>query len=181
MLSLRSVHWSGAAGSTAGATDAGCRPGTIDEPPGAVGLWLWGRFRHFEQAGSGGTLRLLMIDEDMPLARLTFLDFRRSGLDVSVDWASDGEEGLRRLRGEGEYAGLPIPDAVIIDSFLHGMECRELVRSIRADPSLAGIRLILASDNGPDCLYGEKKDITVDAVVPRPATALAILSALGRN
>lgn len=69
------------------------------------------------------TLRALLIDDDVKLARLVGEYLRREGIDI--DAAHDGESGLLRAQG-GQY------DILILDVMLPGIGGFEVLRRLRA-------------------------------------------------
>ncbi len=69
---------------------------------------------------------------------------QRGGLRIAVEYAANGREALRRL-GEA-----PRPDLVISDLFMPVMDGFALVEQMRADPSLAGVPLLVISAGSGD-------------------------------
>ncbi|RME40217.1 MAG: response regulator [Deltaproteobacteria bacterium] len=80
---------------------------------------------------------LVLIVDDANFFRQVVLDIL-SPLDLDIIKAGDGDEALRLIRQEH-------PDLVILDLKLPGRDGHSLIREIRADPAIAGIRLLAMS------------------------------------
>lgn len=78
--------------------------------------------------------RILVIDDEEDLIELVRYNFEREGFQVQS--ASDGESGLRIARQE-------LPDLILIDLMLPGMDGLELCRSLRAENRTASIPVIM--------------------------------------
>src|SRR5512134_3001024 len=83
--------------------------------------------------------RILIVDDEpnivVPLEYL----MRREGYEVAV--AEDGEAALAALAGGGA-------DLVILDVMLPRMSGFEVCRRIRADPGLAGLKVLMLTAKG---------------------------------
>ncbi len=92
--------------------------------------------------GPGGTsvgraFSILVVDDDVD-ARESMVDvLERRG--CAVESAGDGAAALARLR-----AGLR-PSVMLIDLFLPRMDGADLLASIRSDPALASVRVIVVT------------------------------------
>lgn len=85
----------------------------------------------------------VLVIEDEPAIAMVFQEFLgEEGYEVAI--AFDGVAGLNRLR-QG-----PVPDVVIVDLFMPGMGGREVIQSMRADPSLAHVPVIVVTGAVPD-------------------------------
>ncbi len=82
----------------------------------------------------GGTV--LVVDDDPVIQGLLRVNFEMEGYDVLT--AGDGVEGLERARAER-------PDAVILDVMMPRMDGLDVARALKADPSTAGIPVVLLS------------------------------------
>lgn len=89
--------------------------------------------------------RVLLIDDSPGDVRLMREAFRLAAEEVELTIAVDGEQALRRLHQEGDHAGVPRPDLVLLDLHLPGMSGREVLEEIKADPGLRRIPVIVLS------------------------------------
>ena len=79
---------------------------------------------------------ILVVDDDPLIRKLVRFNFQVNGFTVIS--ASDGAEGLDRAREDR-------PDAVILDIMMPGMDGLDVLRALKADPSTAGIPVVLLS------------------------------------
>ena len=78
--------------------------------------------------------KLLIIEDERPLAEVLSYNLRREGYEVLV--AHDGQEGLRQ-------AELKAPDLVILDLMLPVIEGLEVCRRLRAEPRTRRIPILV--------------------------------------
>jgi CheY-like chemotaxis protein len=99
-------------------------------------------------------IEILLVEDDpgdVMMTREAFHDYKlRNELHV----VSDGAEALAFLRQEGEYAGRPRPDLVLLDLNLPRMDGRQVLEVIKSDPELASIPVVVltTSENEDDVL-----------------------------
>jgi CheY-like chemotaxis protein len=79
---------------------------------------------------------VLLVEDSESDAELTRLGFERAQMDVTLDRAKDGEEGIAFLRKEGRYASAPTPDLVLLDLNMPRMNGREVLAEIAKDERL---------------------------------------------
>lgn len=103
--------------------------------------------------------RILIVDDEPNIVvPLEFL-MRREGYEVAV--AEDGEAALAALaRGA--------PDLVILDVMLPKMSGFEVCRLIRADPALAGLKILMLTAKGRDAEMEKGLGLGADAYVTKP-------------
>ncbi len=79
----------------------------------------------------------ILLVEDNPTDRLlTQAALEQAKIVNHLHIAEDGVEALRFLRGDGEYAGKPRPDLLLLDLNLPRKDGREVLAEIKADESL---------------------------------------------
>ncbi|GAC1621430.1 MAG: response regulator [Nevskia sp.] len=88
---------------------------------------------------------ILLVEDSLADVRLMQEVLRETGLPHQLVVAGDGESALRALRCEGEYAGPLRPDIVLLDLNLPGMDGREVLRTIKQDPSMRRIPVLVLS------------------------------------
>lgn len=84
---------------------------------------------------------ILVIDDDEIVARSVDLSLRRSGFQVSV--ANTGVAGLKKARRA-------IPDLIILDILMPGMDGYAVCRRLRADPLLKAVPVLFLTARGKD-------------------------------
>lgn len=92
-------------------------------------------------------LRVLAADDDPDILDLISYRLERSGCEVLR--ATDGEAALDLARSDH-------PDLAVLDVMMPKMDGYEVTRQIKADPTTAGIKVILltASAQEPDVVRG---------------------------
>ncbi len=105
------------------------------------------------------TKQILIVDDEQNiLISLEYL-MRREGYEVRV--AKDGEEGLRSLREQP-------PDLVLLDVMMPKLNGFEVCQAVRADPTLAGVRILMLSAKGREAEIAKGLSIGADAYIPKP-------------
>jgi two-component system alkaline phosphatase synthesis response regulator PhoP len=85
-------------------------------------------------AFAGTTQRVLVVDDDREIVRLVRAYLEQAGFQVLA--AYDGETALHAIRRER-------PDLVVLDLMLPDRDGWDVTRVVRADPSLAGIPILM--------------------------------------
>jgi DNA-binding response OmpR family regulator len=101
---------------------------------------------------------LIADDEPNIVISLEFL-LRREGFEVLV--AVDGDEALARARAEK-------PDLVLLDVMMPKMNGFDVCQALRADPGLAGMRVLMLTAKGRDTEVSKGLGLGADAYVTKP-------------
>ena len=94
-----------------------------------------------------GTARILQVEDNDADVRLTREALRESGDGVRLSVVGDGEQALAYLRNEPGFEDSPRPHLVLLDLNLPRKDGLEVLREMRADPSLAQIPVIVVSSS----------------------------------
>lgn len=81
--------------------------------------------------------KILVVDDEPPILELVRFNLEKEGFTVIT--ASDGEEGLRRARGEA-------PDLVILDLMLPGVDGIEVCQQLRRETNVPVLMLTAKSE-----------------------------------
>ncbi len=81
--------------------------------------------------------RALVVDDSRAMRAILSQFLKAEGFEVSE--AGDGDEALRRLEDAGRV------DVVLVDWNMPGMDGLTLVRTVRADPRFAAIRILMVT------------------------------------
>lgn len=101
---------------------------------------------------------ILLVEDDPADVRLTTEALKDGKVLNELHVARDGVEALEFLRRQGEHAGAPRPDLIILDLNLPRMTGKEVLAELQADPRLHSIpvAILTTSSNDQDVLesYG---------------------------
>jgi len=126
----------------------------------------WGRSTEAEPVPvgepSGGGIRVLVCDDTEQIRRLIRVNLELEGYEVVE--AVDGQQALDMLQDPTQ----PLPDVMTVDVIMPRRDGWWAVASIRADPRLAGIPIVMvtASAQAEDRERAERA--TVDEFVTKP-------------
>jgi CheY-like chemotaxis protein len=102
---------------------------------------------------------LVLLVEDHPDTRLMYAEFLRDGFDVIQ--ASEGDEALRAMRTR-------VPDLVITDLSLPGVDGFELMIRMRQDASLAEVPVICLSGYSGHSHEQRAREAGCDRLIQKP-------------
>ncbi|MGH3009777.1 MAG: HD domain-containing phosphohydrolase [Gaiellaceae bacterium] len=119
---------------------------------------------------TAGDLRILLVDDEPALRELLRVTFE--GADVSVIEAASGEEALAELARE-------IPDAVVLDLRMPGIEGADLCRRLRRDELTRELPIVVLS-GGDQAELQRARQAGADEVVRKPFSPLELLSVVER-
>lgn len=123
-----------------------------------------------------------MIDTDAPIflyaeddsddRLLAAMAHRESGATNPLTFVGDGEEALEYLRSAGRHAGrthLGRPGVVLLDLNMPGIDGRETLRIIRADPSLRSIPVVILTTSSAQDDINTSYEAGANAYIVKPA------------
>jgi CheY-like chemotaxis protein len=111
--------------------------------------------------------RVLVVDDNVSLRENLVECLLIEGYPVDV--AADGNAALAALMAD------PRPDVLVADLMMPGLDGRELVRRIRADPRLASVRIVLTTGHPSPAV---RQGIAVDAFLAKPFGVNELLAAI---
>lgn len=85
--------------------------------------------------------RILVIDDEADIVELVRYNLEKEG--YSVESAPEGESALRKVKG-GRY------DLLVLDLMLPGIHGLDLCRTIRSDPSLSRVPIVMLTAKGEE-------------------------------
>ncbi|HEY3487348.1 MAG TPA: response regulator [Gammaproteobacteria bacterium] len=96
---------------------------------------------------------ILLVEDNENDALLTREGFKRAQMPASLHHVENGEQCMAYLRRQGKYAGMPLPDMVLLDLNMPVMDGREVLEQIVADPDLSRLPVVVLTTSE------EEKDI----------------------
>ena len=104
-------------------------------------------------------------EDDIELTRMA-LDEANFANEMAV--VRDGEEAMRYLRQEGQYANAIRPELILLDLNLPRKDGREVLTEVKNDPSLRRIPIVVLTTSGEDRDILRAYDQHVNAYVRKP-------------
>jgi CheY-like chemotaxis protein len=99
---------------------------------------------------------VLVVEDNADDVRLLELAVRQARTGLAFYTVSNAEAAIAYLKGEGEFADRrahPLPDLVLVDIRLPGMDGLEFIGWIRKHPELKELKVFVWTDSGqPDVL-----------------------------
>ncbi len=105
------------------------------------------------------TKKVLIVDDEPNIViSLEFL-MKKEGYEVSV--ARDGQEAIERIQADP-------PDLVVLDVMMPRMNGFQVCETIRKDPSLGDIRILMLTAKGREAEVSKGLSLGADAYMPKP-------------
>lgn len=117
------------------------------------------------------TTRVLIAEDDLHIVELLTFVLERERYAVSA--ATDGEAALARLRSDP-------PDLLILDVMLPRMNGFEVLKAIRSDPKLKGVRVIVLTAKGQAQDRRTAEALGIDAFMTKPFSNQDVVAAVRR-
>lgn len=136
--------------------------------------------------GSGKPHRklcILLADDDPDDRMLTQRALKKSRLANELHMVEDGEELMRYLRRDGEYADpeiAPWPGLILLDLNMPRKDGREALKDIKSDPKLRRIPVIVLTTSEAELDILRSYDLGVNAFVTKPVTFDGLATAIQR-
>ena len=119
-------------------------------------------------AAPPAVIDVLLVEDDPGDVLMTREAFEEHKLGNTLHVVTDGVEAVSFLRREGPYADAPRPGLVLLDLNLPRMDGRQVLESIKSDPELASIPVVVltTSENEDDVL--RSYSLHANAYVTKP-------------
>ena len=88
-------------------------------------------------------IQVLLVEDNPGDVELTVEALEESKLLINLSVAGDGEQALRFLKRQGEYADAPLPDLILLDLNMPRMDGREVLAQIKQDEKLHRIPVVV--------------------------------------
>jgi len=98
-------------------------------------------------------IEILLVEDNQDSAELTMETLREGRLRNRLHWVEDGEQALAFLRRQGDFAGAPRPDLVLLDLNMPRVSGMEVLVAIKEDPDLRRIPVVIMTGST------EEKDV----------------------
>jgi two-component system, chemotaxis family, response regulator Rcp1 len=113
-------------------------------------------------------IEILLVEDNPGDARLAEEALKDSKVRNNLYHVRDGVEALDFLRRRGEYAGVTVPDLVLLDLNLPRKDGREVLEEIKEDPELKLIPVVVLTTSEAERDLVRTYDLHANAYVVKP-------------
>ncbi|MGI9407626.1 MAG: response regulator, partial [Hyphomicrobiaceae bacterium] len=122
----------------------------------------------------------ILIAEDDPDDRMFMREaFGESDFEHDIAFVENGEELLRYLNGEGDFADRKKPELILLDLNMPKMDGRTALLHIKANPSLRRIPIIVLTTSKADDDIEKTYDLGVSSYISKPSSAEGLKEVIG--
>lgn len=121
-----------------------------------------------ERRGADRPIEILLVEDSPGDVRLTTEFLKEAAVPNNVRVVTDGIEALQFLRGEGEYAGMPRPDLILLDLNLPRKNGREVLAEIKSDQHLRHIPVVVLTTSGAEKDVAATYDLHANCYITKP-------------
>jgi CheY-like chemotaxis protein len=111
---------------------------------------------------------VLLVEDDPGDIRLIREAFEENKVANRLSVVSDGVEALQFLRREGDFAGVPSPDLILLDLNLPRKDGREVLAEIKADATLRRIPVVVLTTSKAEEDIVRSYELYANAYVTKP-------------
>ncbi len=116
----------------------------------------------------GRPAEIMLVEDNRGDALLAARAFRQAEIDNNLTVAETGEKAMAMLRREGEYAGLGLPDIILLDLNLPMMSGKDVLAAIKGDDALRHIPVIILSSSSAAPDISGSYELHANAYIVKP-------------
>ena len=116
----------------------------------------------------GKPIEILMVEDNPGDVRLTVEALKETKLSNNLNVVKNGVEALAYLRQEGEYAGVPRPDLILLDLNLPKKDGREVLKEIKQDQKLGRIPVVILTTSQAEEDIFKTYDLHANCYISKP-------------
>ena len=113
-------------------------------------------------------IEILLVEDNPGDARLAVEALKDSKIHNNLYHVKDGVEAMDFLRQRGEYAGMPVPDLILLDLNLPRKDGREVLAEVKEDPRLRLIPVVVLTTSEAERDLVRSYDLHANAYVVKP-------------
>jgi chemotaxis family two-component system response regulator Rcp1 len=119
---------------------------------------------------SSSPARHILLVEDNPAdANLALIVLEQTKSCSWMDVVSSGDDALRYLRGDGDYASKSKPDVILMDMMLPMKSGLEMIQYIRSVPGCEVMPIVIVSGNENPVSLRQAYDLGANCVISKPS------------
>jgi chemotaxis family two-component system response regulator Rcp1 len=97
-----------------------------------------------------GPIEVLLVEDSPGDVRLTKEAIKDAKVHVKLHVVADGAQAMAFLARDGEYAGVPRPDLILLDLNLPKKDGREVLEEIKKSPTLKSIPVVILTTSSSE-------------------------------
>lgn len=117
---------------------------------------------------AGQVVDILLVEDNPGDAKLVQKAFELGRLANRIFHMRDGGEALDFLYRRGEYGDVPRPDIILLDLNMPGIDGRQVLAEIKADPELLTIPVIVMTTSSAEQDILESYKLHVNCYITKP-------------
>jgi chemotaxis family two-component system response regulator Rcp1 len=129
-------------------------------------------------------MEILLVEDNLEDANVTIQALRQEKVRCRVTLVCDGEEAIRFLQRDREFARVPKPDLILLDMLLPKKEGHQVLAEIRADVKLMDIPVIVLTGSLVHRAILKARGLHVDGFMAKPVDVnsfIAVVKSLHRS
>jgi chemotaxis family two-component system response regulator Rcp1 len=113
-------------------------------------------------------VEILLVEDNPGDVRLTREALREGKVHHSLHVAVDGVAALAYLHREGEHAGSPRPDLILLDLNIPKKDGRQVLKEIKVDPALSRIPVVVLTTSQAEEDVARTYDLHANCYINKP-------------
>jgi CheY-like chemotaxis protein len=113
-------------------------------------------------------IQILLVEDSPGDIRLTQEVLQGARIANQLNVAQDGEDAMRFLRREGDHAGAPRPDLILLDLNLPRKDGREVLAELKADADLHTIPVIVLTTSAEERDILRSYELSANSYITKP-------------
>lgn len=128
-----------------------------------------------DPASASRPVQILLVEDNPGDVRLTTEGLREGKIHNHLSVVADGVEAMAFLRHEGQHAGSPRPDLILLDLNLPRKDGREVLAEIKADDDLRRIPVVVLTTSSAEQDIMASYDLSANCYVTKPVDFAAFV------
>jgi CheY-like chemotaxis protein len=121
-------------------------------------------------------IEILLVEDNLGDARLILETFKDGKIQNRLHLAKDGAKGLEYLYACLEDGGPPLPELILMDLNLPGMDGWELLQTIKSDPALRCIPVVILTSSESERDIRRSYELSANCYLTKPVELAAFMT-----
>ncbi|WP_260723003.1 response regulator [Dactylosporangium roseum] len=125
-------------------------------------------------------IEILLVEDDPGDVLITREAFADHKVRNRITVCTDGADALRFLHRRPPHAGAVRPDIILLDLNLPGIDGRDVLEAIHADPSLSRIPVVILTSSNAEEDFLRGIELRVDTYIRKPVDFASLIHVVRR-